>query len=123
MAALRQRESAGRASSTRTERRSDERQSFERPVTVLTGMGFPTRIENVMDAYALLQDWPVLSRNRAHAIALKACKAALTGEIDAETARSTFEAFARRSDVLAPDDDGRIAGRARATGSFHQGSG
>jgi hypothetical protein len=94
---------------------------FERPVIILTGMGFPTRIEDVMDAYAVLQDWPVLSRTVAHAMALKACKAALSGEIDAETARSMFEAFARRSDVLAPDDDALIAGGARRTGPFHQG--
>ncbi|OQM73814.1 DUF982 domain-containing protein [Manganibacter manganicus] len=75
---------------------------FEEPVTVLVGMGLPVRIETVMEAYALLQDWPAASRNGAHAVALNACKAGLAGEIDAETVRATFAAFARRSDILVP---------------------
>jgi CheY-like chemotaxis protein len=44
-------------------------------------------------AYALLNDWPVWRRNSAHAVALNACKAALAGEIDAETARTTLVAL------------------------------
>jgi hypothetical protein len=35
---------------------------FEEPVTVLVGMGLPARIETVMEAYALLHDWPAASR-------------------------------------------------------------
>ncbi len=76
---------------------------FEEPVTVLVGMGLPVRIETVMEAYALLQDWPPASRNGAHAVALNACNAGLAGEIDAETVRATFVAFARRHDILVPD--------------------
>ena len=29
---------------------------FERPVTVLVGLGFPRSIESVLEAYTLLQD-------------------------------------------------------------------
>lgn len=76
---------------------------FEEPVILLVGMGLPVRIENVMEAYALLQDWPAASRNGAHAVALNACKAGIAGEIDAETVRATFVAFARRHDILVPD--------------------
>lgn len=76
---------------------------FEEPVTVLVGMGLPVRIETVMEAYALLQDWPAASRNGARAVALNACKTGLAGEIDAETVRATFVAFARRHDILVPD--------------------
>lgn len=76
---------------------------FERPVTVLVGMGLPVRIDTVMEAFALLQDWPDTSLNSARAIALNACKAGIAGEIDAETARAAFEAFARRHDVLIAD--------------------
>ena len=78
---------------------------FEEPVTVLVGMGLPARIETGLEAFALLQDWPGASRNSCHAVALNACKAGIAGEIDAETVRSTFVAFARRNDILVPDMD------------------
>lgn len=76
---------------------------FEEPVTVLVGMGLPVRIETVMEAFALLQDWPDTSRNSARAIALNACKAGIAGEIDAETVRAAFVAFARRHNILIAD--------------------
>lgn len=76
---------------------------FEEPVTILVGMGFPARIETVMEAYALLQDWPTANRSRAYAIALNACKAGIAGEVDPETVRATLVAFARRNDILVPD--------------------
>ena len=79
------------------------RTRFEEPVTVLVGMGLPVRIETVMEAYTLLQDWPAASRNGTHAIALNACKAGIAGEIDPETVRSTFVAFAHRNDMLVPN--------------------
>lgn len=80
------------------------RNRVEEPVTVLVGMGLPARIETVMEAYALLQDWPVVSGNHGHAIALNACKAGVAGEIDADTVRATFVEFARRNDILIPQD-------------------
>jgi hypothetical protein len=79
-----------------------DRNRFEKPVTILVGLGMPMRIESVTAAYAFLLDWPPSSRTAAHAVALKACRAALAGEIDAETARATFVTFAQRSDLLAP---------------------
>jgi hypothetical protein len=78
---------------------------FEEPVTVLVGMGLPVRIETVMETYALLQDWPAATRNSAHSVALNACKAGIAGEIDPETVRSTFVAFARRNDILVANMD------------------
>jgi Protein of unknown function (DUF982) len=76
---------------------------FEEPVTVLVGMGLPVRIETVMEAYALLQDWPSADRNGAHTVALNACKAGIAGEIDADLVRATLVAFAHRKDILVPD--------------------
>jgi hypothetical protein len=76
---------------------------FEHPVTILVGMGFPVRIETVLEAYALLQDWPVANRNGAHAVALDACKAGIAGETDPETARAALLAFARRNDIFVPE--------------------
>jgi hypothetical protein len=76
---------------------------FETPVTILTGRGIPTPVRSVTQAYRLLLEWAAPGRDRAHTIALNACKAALTGDIEAETARSVFVAFAERHDLLAPE--------------------
>lgn len=73
---------------------------FDDPVTILVGMGFPVTIETVMEAYALLQDWPAPHRGGAHIAALNACKAGIVGEVDPETVRATLVAFARRNDIL-----------------------
>jgi hypothetical protein len=58
-------------------------------------------------------------RNAAHIMALKACKAALSGEVEAETARGTFEAFARKHDLLAPEMDDFIAAACRRRNDPH----
>jgi hypothetical protein len=84
---------------------------FETAVTILVGMGYPATIETVQEAYALLEDWPHSRRGTAHAVALRACRAALLGEIEAETARGLFVAFARKHDLLAPDPQGVVAAR------------
>lgn len=62
-------------------------------------MGYPAKIKIVQEAYALLEDWPQSRRDAAHAFALTACRAALSGEIEAETARGLFVAFARKHDL------------------------
>jgi hypothetical protein len=80
-----------------------DRARFEKPVTVLVGMGFPASIESAMEAYALLQDWPAANRNHPHAVALNASKAGIAGEVDPETVRAAFIAFARRNDILMQD--------------------
>ncbi|EJN04211.1 Protein of unknown function (DUF982) [Phyllobacterium sp. YR531] len=74
-----------------------------RPVSVLVGLGVPVDITSVLDAYQLLNDWPVHSRDISHSIALNACKGVLTGEIETETARGLFMAFAKKHDLLAPE--------------------
>jgi len=93
-----------------------EHNQFQHAVRVLVGLGFPTDIQSVKDAFALLDEWPPSKRNAAHGIALNACRAALAGEVDAETARSTFVAFARRMDLLVPAAADMVA--ARAVGLF-----
>jgi len=57
------------------------------------------------------------SRNAAHQLALNACKAALSGDIDAETARSMFVAFARKAEIYAPQFADLIAHRAKSVGN------
>lgn len=81
---------------------------FKEPVSILVGLGFPAEVRSVMDAYRHLTEWPASSRDPAHKIALKACAAALRDEIEAETARSLFAAFAEKHHLLAPAP-GKIA--------------
>ena len=76
---------------------------FEQPLSILVGLGFPAEVRSVMEAYRHLVEWPASSRDAAHSVALKACNAALRGEIEAETARGLFAAFAEKHDLLAPD--------------------
>ena len=75
---------------------------FTKPVTVLVGLGYPYEVTDTMEAYRLLSEWPG-GDNPAQAAALNACRAALAGEIEPETARDIFAAFARRSGVLVPE--------------------
>jgi hypothetical protein len=70
---------------------------FRQPVSILVGLGFPTEVRGVMDAYRHLVEWPVSLRDAAHSIALKACIAELRGEIEADTARGLFAALPRNT--------------------------
>lgn len=86
---------------------------FRQPVTIFVGLGFPAEVRTVMDAYRQLAEWPASLRDTAHSIALKACSAALRGEIEAETARGLFAAFAEKHDLLAPETNVIAAYRRR----------
>jgi len=91
---------------------------FERPVRILVGLGFPAQICSVMDAYRLLVDWRAPSMDAAHSMALNACLAALRGEVEAETVRGLFVAFAERHHLLATDTSLRSTPRAFEIGSI-----
>ncbi|WEZ84483.1 DUF982 domain-containing protein [Rhizobium sp. 32-5/1] len=84
---------------------------FRQPVSILVGLGFPAQVRSVMDAYRHLVEWPASVRDAAHSVALKACVAALRGEIEAETARGLFAAFADKHDLLAPETSTIAASR------------
>jgi len=56
-----------------------------------------------MEAYRHLAEWPVSLRENAHSVAVKACQAALRGEMEAETARGFFVAFAQKHDLLSAE--------------------
>ncbi len=92
---------------------------FREPVTILVGLGFPAQVRGVMDAYQHLSEWPGSLRDRAHAVALKACQAALRGEIEAETARGLFVAFAQKHDLLAAETPQVVAARSRGDRDPH----
>jgi len=76
---------------------------FERPVVILTAFGIPTAVSAAMEAYMFLTDWPSSRRDPAHGFALKACLAAVRGEIEPETARGLFLVWAERRGILATD--------------------
>jgi hypothetical protein len=86
---------------------------FRQPVSILVGLGFPAEVRSVIDVYRHLVDWPASQRDGAHSVALKACSAALRGEIEAETARGLFAAFAEKHDLLAPGTNVIAASRRR----------
>lgn len=92
---------------------------FREPVTILVGLGFPAQVRNVMDAYRHLTEWPISFRDTAHCVALKACQAALRGDIEAETARGLFAGFAAKHDLLAPEIPAIAASRARVARDPH----
>ena len=56
----------------------------------------------MLDAYRILMDWPLSRRDIAHKLALNACRAAVSGDVETETARRLFIAFAQRHDIIAP---------------------
>lgn len=74
---------------------------FEKPVRVWVGLGFPRQLNNVADAYQMLMGW--CGNSPEQKAAIRACKAALAGDVDAETARGVFLAFARKKDILVED--------------------
>ena len=76
-------------------------QLFEKPVRVWVGLGFPRQLNSVVDAYQFLTDW--CGNSPEQRAAIRDCKAALAGDIDAETARGILVRFARKKDILVED--------------------
>ena len=76
-------------------------QPFLKPVHVWVGLGFPRRLNTVADAYQFAAEW--CGNSPEQRAAIRACKAALAGEIDTETARGVFVAFASKKDILVED--------------------
>jgi len=77
--------------------------SFERPLIVFVGLGFPRQLNNATDALQVLNELPHSYHGPAHAAAVRACKAAIAGEVEAETARGIVEAYSRQHGMLAQD--------------------
>jgi hypothetical protein len=72
---------------------------FVHPVSIFVGLGFPRRIETASEAFQVLNEWNG-ARSPTHAMALNVCRAASAGEVDIETGRLAFEAFARNRGML-----------------------
>lgn len=76
--------------------------SFSHPVNVFVGLGFPYEISSLVEACQVLDDWTG-SRTSIHAATSAACRSALIGKTDVESARIAFEAFAQAQGILASD--------------------
>ena len=74
---------------------------FEKPIRVWVGLGFPRQLNTVVDAYQFAIDW--CGNSPEQRAAIRACRAALAGDVDAETAKGVFVAFARKKDILIED--------------------
>jgi hypothetical protein len=78
---------------------------FDRPVAVFVGLGYPSRVEAIMDAYAMLVEWngiPDLDR----AGAIEVYRKALKGKRSGKEARLAFERFALVKGILSEGGHG-----------------
>lgn len=76
-------------------------QPFKEPVKVWVGLGFPRQLNSVVDAYQFAMEY--CGNSPQQRAAIRACKAALTGEVDPETARGIFVAFAKKKGLIAEE--------------------
>jgi hypothetical protein len=75
--------------------------AFERPLVLFVGLGFPHQLNDAGEAFQLLSELPPRDHGAAHAAALAACRAAMQGSVDPETARGIVAAYARARGMLA----------------------
>lgn len=75
---------------------------FPRPIALRLRATHRRMVASAWEALEVLQgQWPAWARGRSYRSALRACRDALDGWRSAETARSRFEAAARRAGILA----------------------
>ena len=74
--------------------------AFQRPVTVLVGLGFPRAVASVEQAMSFLDEVPTVMRDEAYRATCDACRDALTNRCSAQEAHDVFAAYARRRGVL-----------------------
>ena len=74
---------------------------FEKPIRVWVGLGFPRQLNTVADAYQFVIDW--CGNSPEQRAAIRACRAALAGDVDAEAAKGVLVALARKKDILIED--------------------
>src|SRR5262245_26255897 len=91
------------ASEKRLRKEVPMRTSFSSPVSVIKGIGIPTTLWTVGEAFDFLNEMPSSRRNGAYILASNACKAALAGEVGVDLAEEAFRGFARRAGILIED--------------------
>jgi hypothetical protein len=78
------------------------RDSFDEPIWLLIGLGYPHRVDSVSGAYRVLLDNPPSYPDASYDIALRACRSAVEGAVDAATVRGILACFAQRRGILVP---------------------
>jgi hypothetical protein len=90
---------------------------FDKPVWVYAGINLPLALQGVSQTHAFLLDAPGRLRGIGYSGAVNACLAAMRRDVDVETARAAFAAYADRNGILMPDADDLIAAGISATRS------
>lgn len=88
---------------------------FAKPVTVLVGLGFPSRIRNANGALIILDNWH--GRGAYHSSATALCRDAILGKASAEAAREAFVDFARAVDILVDEIPPLITAKKQGRGA------
>ena len=89
------------------------RDSFDEPIWLLVGLGYPHRVDSVSGAYRVLLDNPPGYPDAAYDVALRACRSAIDGDIDAATVRGSVACFAQRLGILVPAPPSALFGGLR----------
>lgn len=82
---------------------------FGRPITVFVGLGFPRQLDSAEEALHLLSDVPEERRDASYISAVRACRAAIDGKIEPDTARGIIERYARQRGMLADEAVANLA--------------
>ena len=94
------------------------RDSFDEPLWLLFGLGYPHRVDSVSGAYRALLDNPPSYPDAAYEVALRACRSAVEGAIDAATVRGIVACYAQRRGMLVPAPaSSKLAGVRKSAGS------
>lgn len=70
------------------------------PVAIAVGAGFKREITSLAQMQNFLKEWPPAARGSSHRIALCACEAARTGEVELSAARRAFIRFAEQAGIV-----------------------
>ena len=78
--------------------------AFDRPITLLHGVGMPVVVRSIDDVRGFLLDWPPVRRTAAYWAARECCEHAGFRRVKPAAARESFENFARGLGILLADD-------------------
>lgn len=72
---------------------------FHPPVAIAVGAGFRRNFRSVAEIQNFLKEWPQARRDKAYAIAIKACEMARDGQLTASQARRAFVGFVEAAGI------------------------
>ena len=84
---------------------------------MFAGLNFPLALKSVSQTHSFLLEAPGYLRGTGYSGSVNACTAALRKEVDAETARGAFVAYADRNGILLAETRDLVAANAAAVPS------